>query len=121
MPEEVYLDQSTNQAIYAVVRQIPEGKVASYGQIARIVGRGIGARQVGYAMAALRSGSDVPWQRVINSKGMISLPGVGGAIQKKLLLEEGVEFNDKDRVNLDRFGWQGPGFEDDLPLFKGID
>ncbi len=124
MPEEIYQDQSTNQAIYAVVRQIPEGKVASYGQIARIVGGGIGARQVGYALAGLRSGSnDVPWQRVINSKGMVSLPGVGGAMQKQLLLEEGIVFNDKDRVDLNRFGWQGPGFvqDDDLPLFKSVE
>jgi methylated-DNA-protein-cysteine methyltransferase-like protein len=118
MPEDIRLDQSSTQLIYAAVRQVPKGKVASYGQIARIVGMGIGARQVGYAMAALRDGSDVPWQRIINSKGMISLPGVGGAMQKKLLVEEGVEFDEKDRVDMKRFGWNGPNADEDLPLFK---
>ncbi len=107
--EEIQLDQTSTQLIYAVVRQIPFGKVASYGQVARIAGHGIQARQVGYALAALKSGTDVPWQRVINAQGRISLPGVGGAIQQKLLLEEGVEFDENDRIDFERFGWEGPG------------
>lgn len=109
MKEEVQLDQTSTQLIYAVVRQIPFGKVASYGQVARIAGHGIQARQVGYALAALKSGTDVPWQRVINAQGRISLPGVGGAIQQKLLLEEGIEFDENDRIDFERFGWEGPG------------
>jgi methylated-DNA-protein-cysteine methyltransferase related protein len=109
MKEDVQLDQTSTQLIYAVVRQIPFGKVASYGQVARIAGHGIQARQVGYALAALKSESDVPWQRVINAQGRISLPGVGGVIQKKLLDEEGVEFDDQDRVDFWQFGWDGPG------------
>ncbi len=104
------IEQSIQQQIYTVVRQIPPGKVASYGQIARIVGLGISAQMVGFALAGLKEGEDVPWQRVINSQGKISLPGTGGAIQKNLLLEEGVEFDEKGRIDLDRFGWEGPGW-----------
>ncbi len=107
MKEAMFLDSSTSQRIFAVVRQIPAGKVASYGQIARIVGQAVGARQVGYALASLRSGSDVPWQRVINAQGRISLPGVGGAIQKQLLLDEGIRFDQDDRVDFECYGWDG--------------
>lgn len=103
------VEQTIQQKIFDVVRLIPEGKVASYGQIARIVGLGISPLMVGYALAGLRDGTDVPWQRVINSQGKISLPGIGGAMQKSLLLEEGIQFDDRDRVDFNRFGWEGPG------------
>jgi methylated-DNA-protein-cysteine methyltransferase-like protein len=88
--------------IYALVRQIPSGKVASYGQISKIVG-GCSARMVGYAMSALKSTKemeDVPWQRVINSQGKCSSfgDGIGETIQHKLLVEEGVEFDEQGRV-----------------------
>ena len=101
------------QRIYIVVRQIPTGKVSTYGQIAAIVGRGCTARQVGYAMAALRSDDkSVPWQRVINSQGEISLrPGGGGARQRGLLEAEGVEFDAGGRADFRRFGWEGPDWE----------
>ncbi len=94
--------------IYAVVRMIPTGRVATYGQIAAYVGR-CTPRQVGYAMSAL-SQDDVPWQRVINSKGMISFPqNSRGAMEQRQLLEaEGVAFDRAGRVDLRRFGWQGP-------------
>lgn len=95
------------ERIYAVVRQIPPGKVATYGQIAQAVG-GCGARVVGYAMAALRSGRspDVPWQRVINAQGKISLPpGRGYERQRQLLEEEGVVFDDRGRIDLKAYGW----------------
>ena len=100
------------EQIYAVVRKIPPGKVATYGQIARIVG-GCTARMVGYAMSALRK-DDVPWQRVINSKGEVSQhgDGYGTSLQRELLAVEGVEFNSKGRVNFDKAGWNGP--EEDL-------
>ncbi len=87
--------------IYAVVQQIPEGKVATYGQIAQIVG-GCSARTVGFAMAALKNGThpNVPWQRVINRLGRISIHDpYGGYIQRILLEEEGVHFNEADQVN----------------------
>lgn len=103
------IEQPIQQRIYDVVRLIPAGNVATYGQVARIVGLGISAQLVGFALASLKEGTDVPWQRVINSQGKISLPGMGGAIQKNLLLEEGIQFNEKNQVDLDRFGWEGPG------------
>jgi methylated-DNA-protein-cysteine methyltransferase-like protein len=101
-------DPTYQQVVYAIVRQIPSGLVASYGQIARIAGGGISARMVGYALAALPQGNDVPWQRVINSQGKISLPSFGRAMQEKLLQEEGVDFGPDGRVDFERFGWNGP-------------
>ncbi len=95
--------------IIAMVRQIPRGQVATYGQIALIVG-GCTPRMVGYCMASLDGNSDVPWHRVINRQGKISPRGVGfGAqIQRELLLQEGVEFSDADRISFRRFGWLDP-------------
>lgn len=106
-------DAPLYERIYAVTRQIPAGKVSTYGQIAAIVGRGCTARQVGYAMAALSADDrSVPWQRVINSQGQISLrPGQGGAIQRQLLEAEGVEFDAQGRTDFNRFGWGGPDWE----------
>ena len=103
-PERIY-DQ-----IYQVVRLIPAGKVATYGQIARIVGR-CTARMVGYAMAASGPEHHIPWQRVINSQGKISPHGFGygSAMQRRLLEDEGVVFDDQGRVDFERFGWDGPG------------
>lgn len=92
--------------IYAAVREIPPGRVATYGGIARHVGAST-PRQVGYAMAALPADGDVPWHRVINSRGEVSLrkSGYGDSIQRELLEEEGVYFDRNGRVNLGRFGW----------------
>ncbi len=98
--------------IYAVVRKIPSGQVATYGQVAAIVGR-CTPRMVGYAMAALPFGTDVPWQRVINRQGKISLRagGSGSAQQRQLLEAEGVKFDQKDRVDFNEVGWPGPDWE----------
>ena len=87
------------QRIYLLVKQIPAGKVATYGQIARMVG-GCSARMVGFAMSALRDGRDpeVPWQRIINAQGRISLHGIGSAEQRFLLEDEGVVFDEADRM-----------------------
>jgi methylated-DNA-protein-cysteine methyltransferase-like protein len=106
-------DAPLYERIYAVTRQIPPGKVSTYGQIATIVGRGCTARQAGYAMAALRADDkSVPWQRVINSQGQISLrPGQGGVRQRQLLEAEGVEFDAQERTDFNRFGWDGPDWE----------
>ncbi len=94
--------------IYAVVGEIPAGRVATYGQIAGIVG--CTARVVGYAMAACPSDA-VPWQRVINSRGEISpRPGGGVSRQRALLHAEGVRFNASGRVNLEVVRWSGPGW-----------
>jgi len=94
--------------IYEVVKQAPWGKVTTYGAVAQIVGRGCDARLVGYAMAGLKD-DDVPWQRVINAQGMISpRAGRGADIQRKRLEAEGVEFDERGRIDFDRFGWRGP-------------
>lgn len=98
------------ERIYALVQQIPPGRVATYGQIANIVG-GCSARMVGYAMAALHSGThpDVPWQRVINRQGKISIHDPFGKIrQRELLEEEGVYFDKDDQIDFREFGWLGP-------------
>ena len=99
------------ERIYQTVRQIPPGQVASYGRIARMVKTG--ARQVGYAMAALEGDRDVPWHRVINSRGEISprKDGNSDERQRQLLLSEGVIFDARGRVDFDRYGW----IEDDFP------
>ncbi len=106
-PQEYY------QHVWALVRQVPSGKVATYGQIALMLPapngvdfetyKAYGARGVGGAMAACPK--DVPWQRVINSQGKIS-PRPGAEKQRQLLEAEGVEFV-KDKVDLKKFGWHG--------------
>ncbi len=92
--------------IYEAVRQIPTGRVTSYGQVARMVG-GCTARMVGYALAALKEGCDVPWQRVINRQGKISPHGygLGSLVQRELLEAEGVVFDAQGRVDWQIFGW----------------
>ncbi|HET7308235.1 MAG TPA: MGMT family protein [Gammaproteobacteria bacterium] len=94
------------ECIYAAVREIPPGRVATYGGIARHVGAST-PRQVGYAMAALHDGRDVPWHRVINSRGEVSTrkSGYGASEQRRLLEEEGVYFDRRGRVDLTKFGW----------------
>jgi methylated-DNA-protein-cysteine methyltransferase-like protein len=91
------------------VRKVPRGKVATYGQIASLAGLEGQARQVGYAMAAVPSSSAVPWHRVINAQGRVSMrsEGPGGTIiQQQLLEREGVVFDTGGRVSLKRFGWK---------------
>lgn len=81
--------------------------MATYGQVASLAGLPRHARQVGYALNALEEGSGVPWHRVINAAGRISpraIPGWEG-LQRQLLEEEGVVFDDQDRVDLARFRW----------------
>jgi len=95
------------QRIYDVVRHIPRGCVATYGQVATVVGATTTAREVGEAMAALRDTQPtppVPWQRVINAQGKVST----GPHQQHLLEQEGVVFNAKGHTDLQRFGWRGP-------------
>ncbi len=100
---------SLHERIYELVRQIPAGKVATYGQIARLAG-GCSARIVGYAMAGVPDGSNVPWQRVINSKGRVSPrgEGPGSLIQEQILREEGVQFDPTGKIDLAKFCWLGP-------------
>ncbi|MCZ6873290.1 MAG: MGMT family protein [bacterium] len=101
------MSNSLYQRIYDVVRQVPPGRVATYGQIATVVGSPLTAREVGEAMAALRDRQPtppVPWQRVINAQGKIST----GPRQQHLLEHEGVVFNAGGHTDLQRFGWRGP-------------
>jgi methylated-DNA-protein-cysteine methyltransferase-like protein len=105
-----------NRRVWSIVRRIPAGRVASYGQIARLFPppegvdpenySAFGPRWVGSAMAGCPD--DVPWQRVINAKGEIS-PRPGAEHQRRLLEAEGVVFDARGRVDLSRFGWQGLG------------
>jgi methylated-DNA-protein-cysteine methyltransferase-like protein len=95
--------------IYAVVKQVPRGRVATYGQIARLAGLPGHARQVGYAMAALKPGVRVPWHRVINAQGRVSPRRAGpgaGVRQRQLLEKEGVEFSPSGAVALNVYGWE---------------
>ena len=100
---------STYDRIYSVIRRIPRGRVATYGQIAVLAGFPNQPRLAGYALHALRNDSDpsVPWQRVINAQGRISLGEFDGAeLQRGLLEAEGVVFGLNGRVDLERFQWQ---------------
>lgn len=95
--------------IYAVIRRIPEGQVATYGQVAALAGIPRHARQVGYALHAPPDGTDVPWQRVINARGKVSARSSGPwreGYQRHLLEEEGVAFDAGGRVDLARFRWE---------------
>ena len=118
-------------AILAAVRAIPRGRVATYGQIARLAGLGGQARRVGYALAALPAGSRVPWHRVVNASGRISVrrpardfrpPAFFGSaprrrdsrsgnrsvetLQRRMLEREGVRFDGNGRIDLARFRWR---------------
>ena len=102
---------STYSRIYAVVKKIPRGRVATYGQIAALAGMPRHARQAGYALAATPEGMKIPWHRVINAQGRISLRlrqwDSGSDDYQRILLEaEGVAFDRSGRVDLTRFRWQ---------------
>src|ERR687883_1032478 len=94
--------------IYDVVRRIPRGRVATYGQIASLAGLEGRARQVGYALHALPASTTVPWHRVINARGEVSARAERGSelTQRFLLQREGVRFDARGRVALARFGWR---------------
>lgn len=100
------MTSSLYERIYEAVMQIPEGHVSTYGKIAGLAGIPRGARQVGYAMAALGRGRprpEVPWHRVVNAKGESSI----GEEQIVRLEAEGVTFNEQGRIDLKIFGWDG--------------
>ncbi len=94
--------------IYAVVRRIPRGRVATYGQIATLAGLPGHARQVGYALHALPEADDVPWHRVINAQGRVSPRSAPGwdDVQRQFLEAEGVCFDTSGRTLLARYRWQ---------------
>lgn len=95
------------QRIYRIIRRVPRGRVATYGQIAELA-KASGPRQVGYALHALPEKHNVPWHRIINARGMISLEsGIGGGNLQRALLElEKVVFDAKGRVDMKRYQWR---------------
>lgn len=104
------MSSKTYRTFYAVVSRIPAGRVATYGQIARLAGLGNHARQVGYALNALTAEDEVPWHRVINAQGRISRRAepVYESIQRELLEREGVVFGPDGRISLQRYQWKNP-------------
>lgn len=95
-------------AVYAFIRTVPPGKVVTYGQVAVELGAPMAARAVGYALSSLRGQSnEIPWWRVINAGGQISLKGRGTAadLQRHLLEDEGVRFSLEGRVDFHEFRW----------------
>ena len=95
---------------YAVVRRIPRGRVATYGQVAALAGRPGHARQAGYALHALGEHTTVPWHRVVNAQGRLSLArrGLDAAFEQRFRLErEGIAFDARGRIPLDRYRWKG--------------
>ena len=99
------------EQVYLLVSQIPHGKVASYGQIATLLGHPRAARTVGWALNALVETPDreVPWHRVINHAGRITIAraGLNPEVQRRLLEEEGIEFDQAGYVDMSRYGWRG--------------
>lgn len=101
--------------VIRLIKAIPKGKVATYGQIAYLTGLYPSVRRVVWILHSCSEKEGLPWHRVINSKGTISLEqGKGYERQKELLLEEGITFDDKDRIDLDRFLWE----PEDSVLFR---
>lgn len=99
------------QSIYAIIKKIPHGKVATYGQVAALAGLGRGARQVGTALRLTPDNVKIPWHRVINAQGRISVRlkdwrSGGDDLQKILLEAEGVTFNENEKIDLKRFQWK---------------
>ncbi len=100
--------ETTFSIIHTVVKRIPRGYVATYGQIARLAGLPGHARQVGYALHAIPEDQDIPWHRVINAMGEISKRAepVYEEIQRELLEQEGIEFDEQGRISLPMYQWQ---------------
>jgi methylated-DNA-protein-cysteine methyltransferase-like protein len=96
------------------IKKIPAGKVATYGQISHLAGHFNGARQVSWILHSCSAKDKLPWHRVINRRGAISLkPGSGFEKQKELLMAEGIVFDDHNRIDMNRFQWT-PGEEEHL-------
>ena len=105
-------DKNYRDRVYEIVRQIPVGRVMTYGQIAEILGEGYTPRTVGYVMHGADT-ENVPWQRVINSQGKCSTGRltIPVNLQQDMLEQEGVVFSDKGTCDLRRFEWWPEGSE----------
>lgn len=110
-------EQSYRERVYEIVRQIPRGRVMTYGQIAEILGEGYTPRTVGYVMHGADS-EKVPWQRVINSQGACSTGKMTMPVnlQQNMLESEGVVFSEKGKCDLKSYLWSPEGYEADDDL-----
>ena len=103
------MSSSTYDRIYAIVRQIPPGRVTTYGRVAELAGLAGKARLVGYALFKIATDdAEIPWQRVINAKGEISHSALregSDYLQRALLEAEGITFDDRGKINLKRYAW----------------
>ena len=96
------------KSVIRIIKSIPEGKVSTYGRIALMAGNPTGARQVTRILHAMSLKHDLPWHRIINANGLISLPKSDEYEEQKARLQtEGVEFDEKDRVDLGTYLWRG--------------
>ena len=101
----------SSSLIVEVILRIPRGEVATYGQVARLAGYANGGRLVAWTLNSQGKRYDLPWYRIVNARGGISLRrGDGYELQKAMLTAEGVSFGPDDRIDLSRFRWQ-PGEE----------
>lgn len=96
---------SYKEKIYLVLHSVPSGKVVTYGQVASLCGMGNGARAVGRSLKGLPKNTSIPWHRVLNSQGRISVPEPGANAQKERLQSEGVLLIN-GRVNLKQYQWR---------------
>ena len=107
MPTDSKKPTNFYQRVIRTIKQIPKGRVATYGQVARVAGWARGVRQVVWVLHSSSDKEKLPWHRVINHKGKISLPKYGGyAQQKQLLVDEGVEFDSLDKIDFNLYQWQ---------------
>ena len=109
-------DKTYRERVYELVRQIPPGRVMTYGQLAGILGEGYTARTVGYVMHG--AGDDVPWQRVINAQGKCSTGRltIPMNLQQEILESEGVMFNASGKCDLNKYQWYPDGFGPDQEI-----
>ncbi len=99
--------QPLSERIVKIIKKIPKGRVATYGQVADLAGNARAARQVVRILHTLSEKEKLPWYRVINSRGTISLgPGEGYELQKAMLVKEKIDFDNNDRIDLKLFGWK---------------
>ena len=96
------------ESVIRIIKRIPPGKVATYGQIALLAGQLRGARQVTRILHTMSRKYDLPWHRIINARGCISLPRAGGYEEQKASLQlEGIEFDKNDRIDFTTYLWRG--------------
>ena len=104
VPQAEGILQAFTRKVIEIIKRIPKGKVCTYGRIALMAGQPNGARQVTRIIHSMSRKHDLPWHRIINAKGFISLPKSHGyEVQKALLKSEGITFDDKDRIDLEEY------------------